>query len=243
MPAFRRLLYWLSCTILLIHARPVHLLPSTSTSTTAGTTSTSPRILSTIFTSSMNEQKRSSVFADLLRNPATNSFPGLMLYPDPPPIPNVVLPVISPPDPHPQPPIPTGTPYRGVPEYPSGGFMDVALLGVTCQANRMPNFPASIPIAVGVIRLFRKATYRDEAAVVRGCGCVPLESPIQIESFVASTNHAVAFYTAANCEGAPYFQRFNMHYDIEPNMVAYSIKIIQGVVDPLPSPQNGGLLR
>lgn len=121
--------------------------------------------------------------------------------------------------------------------------MDVALLGVTCQANRMPNFPASIPIAVGVIRLFRKPTYRDEAAVVRGCGCIPLESPIQIESFVASTNHAVAFYTTANCEGPPYFQRFNKHYDVEPNMVTNSIKIIQGVVDPLPSPQDGGLLR
>ncbi|OAQ36275.1 hypothetical protein K457DRAFT_132249 [Linnemannia elongata AG-77] len=239
MLSFHRLLCWLSCTILLIHAAPVPPPLSTFTPSTAAATTTS----SSPWIPSMNEEKRSSAFADLLRDPVTYSFPGLILYPDPPPIPNVVLPVIPPPEPHLQPPIPTGAPYRGVPEYPSGGFVDVALLGVTCLANRMPNFPDSIPIAVGVIRLFRKPTYRDEAAVVRGCGCVRLESPILIESFVASTNHAVAFYTTANCEGLPYFQRFYNQYDVEPNMVANSIKIIQGVVEPLPSPQDGGLLR
>lgn len=238
MLSFRWLQCWLSCTILLIHAAPLPSPPhpppppSTSTPSTNAATSTSPRIPSSVYTPSKSERKRSSVFSDLLRHPAL-PYPWLQLYPDPPSVPDTSQPVTPVPDPHPQPPIPTNRPYIPIPEYPSGGFLDVSLLGARCQAERSPTLTPAIPIRVGVVRLFRGRTYRDEAAIVRGCGCMTLESPIQIESFVASSEHSVAFYTGANCEGKPFYQRFLRHYDVDPNMITSSVRIYQGVLPPV----------
>ncbi|KAF9927742.1 hypothetical protein FBU30_002945 [Linnemannia zychae] len=123
----------------------------------------------------------------------------------------------------------------GIPIYPSDGFSDVPALIAACQSDRSPLLPANFELEVGIVRLFRQSSYRDEIAVVKGCGCVTLQTPIIVESFVGSQNHSFAFYTGKHCEKEPFYQRFNQHYDIDPNKVVNSIRIFQGVLPPLPS--------
>ncbi|KAF9130727.1 hypothetical protein BGW39_002728 [Mortierella sp. 14UC] len=240
MLSYRWLLCWLSCAIVLLHAAP---LPSPTTPST--TSSSSPIITTTSFThSNINNkrqsdsyERRSNRFSELL-DPAF----GFNLNPSPPSLPNVYIPITSPPEPHPEvPPPPTATgspsppkPGNVVPTYPSAGFTDVPALIAACGRDRSPMLPGAIPYQVGIVRLFKQASFRQEAAVVKGCGCIPLESPIAIESFVGSENHSFAFYTSADCMGDPFYQRFNQHYDVEPNMIANSIRIYHGVLPPIP---------
>ena len=79
-------------------------------------------------------------------------------------------------------------------------------------------------------------SYQGEAATVEGCGCINLESPIIVESFVGSANHSFAFYAERDCRGEVYFQRFKEHFDVEPNTLTGSVRIVQGVLDPIPMP-------
>ncbi|KAF9095136.1 hypothetical protein BGX23_000995 [Mortierella sp. AD031] len=253
-------LCWLSCTIVLLHAAPIPIPPFTPTpppSTSTSAYSTAPSTLHIPShnnnNNNNNEQKRSDIFSNLLKDPIPTSYPGLNLFPDLPSIPNVFVPMTSLPEIHPdllQPPPMKGTPTgysgdnsnrpngaiigNGIPIYPSMGFPDIEGLAAQCQSDRSPSLPLTFAPEVGIVRLFKQASFRAEAAVVRGCGCVALESPIAIESFVGSQNHSFAFYTSAYCEGDPFYQRFNQHYDVEPNMVANSIRIFHGVLPPLP---------
>ncbi|KAG0281585.1 hypothetical protein BGZ95_001936 [Linnemannia exigua] len=123
---------------------------------------------------------------------------------------------------------------NGVPTWPSIGLPDLVTLTAECTRSRAPELSVTLPLEVGIVRLFRQSSYRDEAAVVKGCGCITLESPIAIESYVGSPNHSFMLYTGDKCQDFPYHQRFIKSYDVEPNLVAASIRIFQGVVLPIP---------
>jgi len=103
----------------------------------------------------------------------------------------------------------------------------------SCRVDMASSLPRSFIPEVGVIRLFRLSSFKVEGAILRGCGCIPLQSPLVIESFVGSRNHSFAFYTNAMCEGQPYYQRFKEHYDVEPSMLTASVRIVQGVLPPI----------
>ncbi|KAG0380264.1 hypothetical protein BGX24_009275 [Mortierella sp. AD032] len=223
----RWLLCWLSCAIITLYAAP---LPS-------------PIASSIPLLSSNSHQRRSNVFEELL-----NSSP-LNLNPPNPTIPNVFVPMTTTPEAHPELPHPIpatangGGTYsnsprivgNGVPIWPLIGFPDVAALTAECAKFRAPELSVTIPLEVGIVRLFRQSSYRDEAVVVKGCGCITLESPIAIESYVGSPNHSFMLYTGDKCQNQPYHQRFIKSYDVEPNLIAASIRIFQGVMLPIPT--------
>lgn len=115
----------------------------------------------------------------------------------------------------------------------------ISLTPGECLVERAPSLPATFVPEVGSAQLFSEKEYRSIAATVQGCGCINLQSPIIIESFVGSANHSFAFYATRDCQGDPFYQRFREHFDVEPNVLTNSVRIVQGVLDPIPTPIIG----
>lgn len=103
-----------------------------------------------------------------------------------------------------------------------------------CSEHRSSNLPVSFAVEVGIVRLFREPSYVSEATMVRGCGCINLNGPKHIQSFVGSKNHSFSFYESANCEGEPFYQRFRQNYDLKTGKVVQSVMITQGLLRPIP---------
>ncbi|KAG0242216.1 hypothetical protein BGW41_004648 [Actinomortierella wolfii] len=104
-----------------------------------------------------------------------------------------------------------------------------------CLSARAPSLPETFPPEVGVIRLFTQSMYQGETTAISGCGCIDLETPFQLHSFVGSRNHSFTFFDDRGCSGDPYFQRFGQYHYVESDRTARSIRITQGVLAPIPA--------
>ncbi|KAG0057515.1 hypothetical protein BGZ83_009154 [Gryganskiella cystojenkinii] len=118
------------------------------------------------------------------------------------------------------------------PSIPLGNTPEEVI--ASCKIDISPTLPTSFIPEIGIVRLFRKPSFKDQGTIVKGCGCIPLQTPLVIESFVGSRNHSFEFYSNEYCDGQPYFGRFKEHYDVEPSMLTASIRIVQGVLTPIP---------
>lgn len=103
-----------------------------------------------------------------------------------------------------------------------------------CSEHRSPNLPVSFAVEVGLVRLFQEPSYGSEGTMVRGCGCINLNGPKHIRSFVGSRNHSFSFYESVDCEGEPFYQRFRQTYDLKAGKVTQSVMITQGLLRPIP---------
>lgn len=204
-------------------------------------------------------QKRSQQFSRLLTelNPTP---PAILLNPELPTIPNVFIPmtirsrqghqseqpeqpsvvttVVIPPTANDE---PHSTGYSGLTSYsnqvgstPGSIPFGSESMVQQCITDRSPTLPPTFVPEVGIVRLFALSSFRTEVEIMKGCGCVTLQRPTIVESFVGSRNHSFAFYTDSRCESKPYFRRFKQHFDLEPARLAASIRIIQGAMPPIP---------
>lgn len=204
-------------------------------------------------------QKRSQEFSRLLTelNPTP---PAILLNPELPTIPNVFIPmtirsrqghqseqpeqpsvvttVVIPPTANDE---PYSTGYSGLTSYsnqvgstPGSIPFGSESMVQQCITDRSPTLPPTFVPEVGIVRLFALSSFRTEVEIMKGCGCVTLQRPTIVESFVGSRNHSFAFYTDSRCESKPYFRRFKQHFDLEPARLAASIRIIQGAMPPIP---------
>ncbi|KAI9237604.1 MAG: hypothetical protein BYD32DRAFT_416125, partial [Podila humilis] len=207
-------------------------------------------------------QKRSQAFSRLLTE-LDPTPPAILLNPELPTIPNVFIPMTirsrqgyhsELPEQPEQPPVATtvvipptsyggahSTGYSGSTSYnnqvgSTPGSIPSGLESMVqqCISNRSPTLPPTFVPEVGIVRLFALSSFRTEMESVKGCGCVTLQRPTIVESFVGSRNHSFAFHTDSRCESKPYFRRFKQHFDLEPARLAASIRIIQGVMAPIP---------
>lgn len=200
-------------------------------------------------------QKRSEAFSRLLTG-LDPTPPAIVLNPELPIIPNVFIPMTihSRKGPQPEPPDvttvvippnssrrPSATGHSGSTSYnhvgSPPGVIPVGFESIVqqCITDRSPTLPLTFVPEVGAVRLFALSSFRTEVEIVKGCGCVALERPTIVESFVGSRNHSFAFYTDGRCETEPFFRRFKQHFDLEPARLAASIRIIQGVMAPIPA--------
>ncbi|KAF9315856.1 hypothetical protein BG003_002596 [Podila horticola] len=135
---------------------------------------------------------------------------------------------------------PSSTGHSGSTSYnhlgsPPGGIpVGLESMVQQCITDRSPTLPSTFVPEVGIVRLFALSSFRTQVEIVKGCGCVTLERQTIVESFVGSRNHSFAFYTDSRCETEPYFRRFKQHFDLEPARLTASIRIIQGVMAPIP---------
>lgn len=204
-------------------------------------------------------QKRSQAFSRFLAE-LDPTPPAILLSPELPTIPNVVIPMTirsrqghhsEQPE---QPPVATtviispiskggahSPGYSGSTSYnnqvgSTSGSITSGLESMVqqCITDRSPTLPPTFVPEVGIVRLFALSSFRTEMEIVKGCGCVTLQRPTIVESFVGSRNHSFAFYTDSRCESKPYFRRFKQHFDLKPARLTASIRIIQGVMAPIP---------
>ncbi|KAF9126105.1 hypothetical protein BGW39_006863 [Mortierella sp. 14UC] len=103
-----------------------------------------------------------------------------------------------------------------------------------CLANGASTLPSSFAPALGVVRIFTTLSYQHEVGVVKGCGCMTLHEPESVQSFVGSRVHSFAFFTERGCRGTPAFQRLGLHYNMGLSDPIESIRIVQGVLTPVP---------
>ncbi|KAG0084318.1 hypothetical protein BGZ93_001300, partial [Podila epicladia] len=206
----------------------------------------------------------SNIFAKLLISLAPPSLPTVISFPRIPQIPNVFHPLTSRRDNTPTPtttqvaPAPGPTQCHLAKRAPGGScsmpdningesyYTDhdeeqhtvpsnlIPVLFKKCSEHRSPNLPVVFAVEVGIVRLFEERSYVSEVTMVRGCGCINLDRPMHIQSFVGSRNHSFSFYESTDCGDEPFYQRFRQNYDLKVGKVARSVMITQGLLLPIP---------
>lgn len=203
----------------------------------------------------------SSVFSNLLISLAPPSLPTVISFPSFPHIPNVFLPLTSRRDNIPSTTTAQRAPTPGptqchLTKRAEGGSCNLLdnidggsdrdegqytvpsnllpELFKKCSEHRSPNLPVSFAVEVGIARLFQGPSYASEVTMVRGCGCINLDGPVHIQSFVGSRNHSFSFYESADCWSEPFYQRFRQNYDLKAGRVARSVMVTQGLLPPVP---------